>query len=83
MRNAPELLMGLELFWTAFWALTRERSAGLGISGIPVASMRSYAHDMELDEEQTEDLLHHVMVLDSAFLKYHRREAEKRQKQKS
>lgn len=60
MENAPELLPGLGLYYTAFAILDRERPVGMTEGRIPRRAVREYAEELRLDVEQT-DLLHYVI----------------------
>ena len=66
---------GLSMYFTAFWELSTCRQIGMGVGPIPWTAMLDYARYMELDWEQTEDLLYIVRKMDDAFLKHHRPKA--------
>ena len=66
--NAPELLMGLELYYIAFSDLTSCR--GSPDSQINWVAIKQWAEEHELYGEQREDLFFHVQSLDSVFLDY-------------
>lgn len=69
IQNAPELEMGLELFYNAFMDLTSCRGAGYGTEGpIPWTVVRQWADVHGLSEEQTEDLEYHIPRMDEAYL---------------
>lgn len=71
--NAPQLHLGLELYFDAFFDLSTCRTVGLAGAGpIPWSSIRDYAVTFELSEEQMEDLFYYVRVMDNAFMAYHR-----------
>lgn len=67
--NAPELLPGLQLYLQAFFDLDAERSHGFSLSQIPWSKIKEYSKDLELDEEQTDDMLFFIRKMDSAHLK--------------
>jgi len=71
IQNAPRLFMGLELYWDAFWDLSTCRPAGMGAGPIPWSVIRDYAVTFELDQDQEEELYHHIRVMDNAFLEHH------------
>lgn len=68
--NAPKLRIGLRLFLQAFFDLDSERDQGWGLGRIPWTAMRQYALFYELDQEQSDALIHFVQVMDTAFLKW-------------
>lgn len=70
IENAPSLLPGLELYYKGFLDLTTSRTLGLGIGPIPWFAIEMYCRQNELDEEQTEAMHHHVIVMDSVFMKH-------------
>jgi hypothetical protein len=71
IQNAPELLMGLELFYGAFMDLTSCRGTGYGTEGpIPWTAVRQWAQVHGLDEEQAEDLEYYIAQMDETYLKF-------------
>lgn len=68
IRNAPELLLGLELFYTAFMDLTSSRELGYGEGPIRWKTILDYCEKHEIEGEQQEDVFYHVQHLDSAYL---------------
>lgn len=77
MQEAPEIGLGLELFYKAFQELNSCRQFGFGEGPIPWSAMSDWAYAHGLDEEQREDMFYLVRQLDLEFLKYM---AEKRKK---
>lgn len=73
--EAPELRMGLELFMDAFFELNTCRQVGLGMAPIPWTSIKDYAEAYEFDADQTEDLFHHVRLMDHEFIRHHNKES--------
>lgn len=71
MRNAPELRLGLEFYYLAYYELSSERPAGFGPQPIPWRAIRDWADAHGVEGEQLDDLFHHVRALDRAFLRYH------------
>ena len=70
--NAPELLLGLDLYYDSFWDLTTCRQVGFGVGSIPWASIRDYAVTFEFDEEQVDDLFYFIRMMDNAYMEFHR-----------
>jgi hypothetical protein len=66
--NAPELRLGLRLYFNAFFDLDAERSHALALTPIPWTSIMHYARAYELDEEQTEDLVYFIRYMDNVNL---------------
>lgn len=76
--NAPVLMRGLEIFWTAYWALVSDRPPdSVRVDGnrqfttvhfIPRASVRDYAIDHGMDADATEALHHHIRAMDVAYM---------------
>lgn len=69
--NAPELQMGLELYYDAFWELDTCRPAVFGLGRIPWLAVREYSVAFEFDTEQSDWLYHLIRVLDGVYLKHH------------
>lgn len=74
---APELRMGLELYYSAFWDLHTCRPIGMGEGPISWLSVDAYATARGFDEEQRDDLHHHIRVMDRAYLEHRAKQAEK------
>jgi len=71
IQNAPDLLLGLGLYYRAFLDLTSCRTAGYGTEGpISWKDTVQWAEKYELDEEQEEDLLYLVGQMDNAYLNH-------------
>lgn len=67
--NAPELLLGLQLYLQAFFDLDSERSHSTGLVAIPWTSINEYAKAFDFDEDQTEDLFFFIRKMDASHLK--------------
>ena len=67
--NAPELMLGLQVYLQAFFDLDSERSHANGYTLIPWSSIYSYAQTLDFDDEQTEDLIYLIRRLDSEHVK--------------
>jgi hypothetical protein len=68
--NAPELELGLELFFSAFWDLTTCRPSGWSVQPIPWSAIIEWGQMHELDYEEMDDLLFYVREMDSEFIDY-------------
>lgn len=73
IQNAPEIPLGLGMFYQAFQELSSERTEG----PIPGTAIRAYCRDEEIDGELADDLFYHVRNLDNALLEYTRKKTEK------
>lgn len=69
--NAPEVLLGLELYWQAFWELNTCRPAGWGLAPIPWSVMNDYATTFDFDDDQRESLFDYIMRMDKAYRDHH------------
>lgn len=77
IQDAPELQLGLELYWDAFWDLSTCRTSGFGAGPIPWLAVREYALTFEFDEEQMNDLFYLVRRMDNVYLEHHKKKQEK------
>lgn len=77
IQNAPDLLLGLEFVYFAFWELSSCRPVGFSAGPIPWSIIVDFArsHGLSLDEE--EDFIYHIRALDHAFLEYSKEQSEK------
>lgn len=76
IKNAPALLLGLELYLAAWLDLSSEREIGWGEGPIPWSEVENYADRLELDEDEREELHFHIRQLDATYFKHleHKRE---------
>jgi hypothetical protein len=77
IQEAPELALGLELYWDAFWDLSTCRPGGFGATAIPWLAIRDYGVTFEYDEEQMDDLFHFTRVMDNEFIQHHEKKPKK------
>lgn len=80
IRNAPRLMMGLELYYEAFMDLNSCRASGFGMGQIPWLAIFDYAVANGFSEEQTEDLLQHIRVMDHAYMDHHNKKNQDKNK---
>lgn len=73
--NAPQVLWGLELYFSAYLDLGYSRS-GLGDGGIPWHRVEQYARMNKFSDEQTDDLHYYVRELDDCYAQYRKAEKE-------
>lgn len=66
--NAPELWLGLGLYYTGFQMLTTSRSSGMGIGPISWVSISEYCLVNEIDGEARDDFIYLINAMDSAYL---------------
>lgn len=75
--NAPDLYLGLDLYYSAFLDLSTCRSRGFGELGeIPWTATLRWAEVHELDEEQRDSLFHHIRAMDDVYLKFQAKKAK-------
>jgi len=67
--NAPELLLGLEVYYEAYMELNTCRSVSWSAGPIPWTSVQDYAIINEFTEEEATDLQYFIRKMDHAFLK--------------
>lgn len=70
--DAPELLVGLELFYEAFYDLTSCRG-GMGDGPIPWTAIEEYCNQTGIYDEQRERMHEYMRGMDNAFLEHHRK----------
>jgi len=70
--NAPDLIAGLELYYMGFVNLSDSRQIGMSLGPIPWKVIQDYCVALELDEEQTEAMHHHLREMDAAYLEHYR-----------
>lgn len=80
IRDAPELTLGLALYYGAFWDLNSCRTVGMGEGPIPWLAIDAYATARGFDAEQRDDLHHHISAMDRAYLKHQADQREKDRK---
>lgn len=76
IKNAPDLFVGLELYFQAFIELNTCRNTGWSAGPIPSWSIDEYCARAELTEDESEDLRYHVRMMDQAFLRYSNRKSK-------
>jgi hypothetical protein len=64
LASGPEIRLGLQLYWRAFWDLSSCRNAQ-GV--IPWRDIQYWCEASKLDDETTEEVHYHVKQMDSAF----------------
>lgn len=70
IKNAPDLWMGLELYYTAFWDLDTCRMRGFDQGPITWFDVRRYCQDIELDDIQTEKMHLVIPMMDREYLSF-------------
>lgn len=71
IENAPELLLGLQLYMTGFTVLTSCRGANYGSEGpIPWDAMRTYCVEYGINGEQRQYFYEMLSEMDRAYLDY-------------
>jgi hypothetical protein len=75
--NAPELELGLDLFFVAFMDLTTCRAIGMAEGPIPWTAVRDYCDELLLEGDQREDMFHHIREMDTVYLKHRAKKSKK------
>jgi hypothetical protein len=70
IREAPELMLGLQLYIGAWLDLSSCRQSGWTEGPIPWPEVEQYGRLLELDEETIADLHHHIRAMDNVYLKH-------------
>jgi hypothetical protein len=70
IQNAPDLLLGLELYFDAFIELSTCRNTGWAPGPIPFWSIYEYCAKEDLDAEESEDMFFHIRHMDQAYLQF-------------
>jgi hypothetical protein len=78
IQNAPELRLGLGIFFSGFLDLSNCRSSGMVEGPIPWTAIQAYCDWMGLDDETAADMHFHISNLDAARSKYHRSKEDKK-----
>lgn len=70
IKNAPEVLPGLEFYYVAFCRLSTERQIGMAEGPIPYYAARRFADEYGLDEADFERMWYLVSRLDQEYIRY-------------
>jgi len=70
IRDAPELMPGLQLYTRAFRELSTCRQIGMGIGPIPWTAVNDWINQNDLTQDQAETLRHHIQAMDQAYLEW-------------
>lgn len=70
IQNAPQLELGLELFYGAFWDISTGRPLAFAEGPVSWFMVQQYAESLGIEGEQREDLHHHIRLMDNAYLEY-------------
>jgi hypothetical protein len=70
IKNAPELELGLELYWGAFFDLHTCRPLGMEEGAIRWMDIHEYCNCLELSGGQRDDMHHHVRYMDDKYLEW-------------
>lgn len=74
--DAPEVFLGLELFYTAFLELTSCRPQGMTEGPISWMTIAEYADRKQLEGAQREDLFYFIPYLDAVYLEHKAKKLE-------
>ena len=80
IQKAPDLWVGLELFFGAFLDLDGDRPSGWTVRPIPWTVMMDYAQAYNITGDQRDDLLYFVRAMDKAYIECVIKKQEKSKK---
>lgn len=81
LQNAPELWLGLGIYWEAFLRLSSGRQAsGFGVGPISWIQIEEYCDRQRVSNDQRLIFHHHISCLDRAYLDFKAREAKAKAK---
>lgn len=83
IENAPDLEIGLELYYEAFWELATTRPAGMGLYPIPWHTVQYYGETHSFDPEQLEDLHYYIKEMDESYIRFCNQKSESERQQKT
>ena len=75
IKDAPDLRMGLTLFYAGFWDLHSCRPVGLDVGPIPLTAILDYCTAYQIDGDQREDFIWLIRRLDAEYRKWMRNHA--------
>lgn len=78
IRERPELLPSLHVYWEAFAQLGTERG-GMG-GPIPWSAIMRYGKWLKMSVDQRDDLVYHVRRMDDVLLEHHEKERKRNSK---
>lgn len=73
IQNAPDLMLGLELYWCAFMELSDSRSNSFSLGTIPWGVIAQYCRHHGLSCEQEEAMHFHLREMDAIFITHNAR----------
>lgn len=76
IENKPDLLIGLEFYWKAFWELSTCRQFGYGEGPIPWLAMMQYARQYEIIGEEFDRFVLVLKFMDTEYLKFRHKKTQ-------
>lgn len=76
IENAPSIAPGLELYYLGFLRLNSSRQMGFSIGPISWLTIEQYCDANDLDDFQREAMHHHIVAMDTAYLKIQAKKAK-------
>jgi hypothetical protein len=71
----PELAIGAESVWEAFWRLTTDRQSGMGVGPIPWTALDRWAVRHAIDDpDEFDEFEELIMSMDQVYLEHVRKE---------
>lgn len=78
IQNAPQLELGLELYYGAFFDLNSCRPVGMEEGPIRWIDIHDYCDRLEIVGDQRDDMHYHIRSMDNAFLEWKRAQRNKK-----
>jgi hypothetical protein len=78
IKERPVLMIGLEVYWKAFWELSTCRAIGMMEGPIPWLAIRDYAFDFNLEGLSKVRFYAIIRGMDNAYLRLRSKEIEKK-----
>lgn len=68
IKNSPELITGLELYFNAFLDLENDRSVGFGIGPISWSVINEYCVVNDIVDDQRHAMFYHIRKMDALYI---------------
>lgn len=78
IKERPKVMIGLGIYWKAFWELSTCRAIGMMEGPIPWLAMRAYAKDIGLTGLSKMRFYDIIRSMDNEYLSIRSKEAEKK-----
>lgn len=76
IREAPELLPGLEYFYQCFFEIAGDRPVGMGVGPLPYMLLRTYGIAKGESEDELDDFIYLLREMDREYCAYNQERTE-------